>query len=128
MSAISIFPVAQGLEGWTEDLDREIIKYLLHTGSLACVCKTSERVCLVMDTGYHPADAKLLPWYRVEELEDEEELTHVAPRFRLIGGIDSSRGSDEEKPTNGSGYKGYWRWSCCGEDIGCTGCQAVCDL
>lgn len=132
MVAISIFPAANRLEGWTKDLDREIIgKYLSHTGSLACVCKASERECLTMNAGrlccptqqfYHPADAELLSWYRVEEIEDEEGLTYVAPRFRLNKGRDKD---DEEQRSGGSGYKGYLRWNCCGESILCTGCLAV---
>jgi hypothetical protein len=44
----------------------------------------------------------------VEKIEDEEGFTHVAPRFSLNRGRDSDEDSNEEKPTAGSGYKGWW--------------------
>ena len=76
------------------------------------------RLCCPTQQFYHPADAEL-----VEKIEDEEGFTHVAPRFSLNRGRDSDEDSNEEKPTAGSGYKGWW--SCCGEGIACTGCQEV---
>ena len=126
------------LESWTKYIDREIIsKYLSHTGSLACVCKASERECLAMSAGrlccptrqfYHPEDAKRVPWYRLDKMDAEEGLIEVVHRFSL----NRKRGKDpddpdEEKSTTDSCYKPYWRWSCCGENIFCTGCKAVCD-
>ena len=65
----SIFPSANALLGWTKHLDRNIIDYLEHTGSLSCVNKASERKCLAKNAGrlccptqqyYHPADAELV--------------------------------------------------------------------
>ena len=111
MSVTSIFPVANMLESWTKYIDREIIsKYLSHTGSLACVCKASERECLTMSAGrlccptrqfHHPEDAKL-----AEEIDDEEGLIEVAPRFRLSRGSEDSDSNDSNEKiySDGSSY------------------------
>lgn len=128
----SIFPSANGLQDWTKCLDRKIIDYLEHTGSLSCVNKASERECLARNAGrlccptqqyYHPADAKLVSIFD-DELENsimEEELTYDTPRFVL------NEGRHTTPPEETSHSYNYWKWSCCAKNKECTGCEDVCD-
>ena len=44
MKTSSILPSANGLQGWKKCLERKIIDYLEHTGSLSCVNKATGTV------------------------------------------------------------------------------------
>jgi hypothetical protein len=134
-----IFPIANGLEGWTHDLDRNIINYLTHTGSLACVCKKCEEVCLARNAGrlccptqqfYHPNDAKLLSREEFEDIDtDVIETSQVQHRIILAKdeedddyhGLSACEFEDKVVRTQ-------WRWTCCGENFCFTGCKAVNDV
>lgn len=144
-----IFPVTcahAGLEGWTQDLDRNIINYLAHTGSLACVCKKCEIVCLARNSGrlccpiqqfYHPQNAKLLSRREFIEYIDTND---VIPRqvTRMVVLVEDDR-KQEDDDDDGDWYgltanqyedrevRTYWRWSCCGENCYDTGCKALKD-
>lgn len=138
MDNISIFPLARENPGWTKHLDREIIVYLTHTGSLSCVSKASECECLALNSGclccptqqfFIPAGAGLLSIFDIEDEENINDLisqnghilTFATPRFRLNYGRHTTPGEDTSHSYN------YWKWSCCAKNIGCTGCEAVCD-
>ena len=133
MAFVSVFPPAREFQGWTNYLDRKIIQYLEHTGSLSCACKAGERACLTANAGrlccptqrfYHPHDARLLSIF---EMEDEE---HIKDLIRDNGHMElfaTPHGRHMTPPEDTSHRYNYWKWSCCAKNIGCTGCIAVCD-
>eukprot|EP00977_Amphora_coffeiformis_P017130 scaffold5479_cov199-Amphora_coffeaeformis.AAC.69 len=123
------------VEGWSESLDREVIQYLAHTGSLSCTCKAAKKTCLAMQTGrlccpaqqfYHPESATLV--YRRKHIK-EDVIAKDMPRVILYDENDDDSVEENEEffaPRDDDNYnERAYRWSCCGELMSCTGCMPV---
>uniref|UniRef100_A0A7S0GFX5 Uncharacterized protein n=1 Tax=Proboscia inermis TaxID=420281 RepID=A0A7S0GFX5_9STRA len=150
------FPIANGLDHWTQDLDRAIINYLAHTGSLACVCKTSKSTCLAQNAGrqccetqqfYHPNGAVLLStnswgksYINSESIQVQDRIILVKRGRMIIDSEDDDDGEDVDDDDEGSDWHGLtasqfedkvirnnWTWLCCTKGFYCTGCLAVTD-
>ena len=92
---------------------------------------SSGRLCCPTQQFYHPEEAELVSQKRLDEIIEEEGINIVTPRFKLYNAIgDESDGdeqlSDDDEPGK-ERRQGRRYWSCCGEDVSCTGCLLVCD-
>ena len=123
--------------GWTnDDLDRKVIAFLPHTGSLSCVSKASERLCLARNAGrlccptqqfFHPINAELLEPGTSSATRDYDAIPE---RLVLFPNDDEDDDSNDNMGLSASQFhvkrvKDTWTWSCCGAGFRCTGCNHI---